>query len=190
METAPFRWVSLRDYISRKNFGIVWYEFTGYADFSCSVVGVEIGRSSSHCKPSGAKQRMRKPVPLGLISIHACGSIRTMISAQGSTAPSLKQWSRSMPIIRFDTRMPIPLYFAYALTAVVKSVKVAGLLTLALFPSLYYMGPWFAFYLQFHTANSRTRHCILHSLECYQNPFKYSFLDISATLLFKGQMIF
>ena len=37
----------LRDFQSRKNIGIVWYVFTGYADFSFFVVDVETGGSNS-----------------------------------------------------------------------------------------------------------------------------------------------
>ena len=39
--------VRLRDFQSRKNIGIVWYVFTGYADFSFFVVDVETGGSNS-----------------------------------------------------------------------------------------------------------------------------------------------
>jgi hypothetical protein len=46
-QSSAFLRVRLRDYQSRKNIGIVWYVFTGYADFSFFVVDVETGGSNS-----------------------------------------------------------------------------------------------------------------------------------------------
>ena len=46
-EKNPSLRVRLRDFQSRKNIGIVWYVFTGYADFSFFVVDVETGGSNS-----------------------------------------------------------------------------------------------------------------------------------------------